>query len=164
MPPAHKQDERGGILVRNVDACGRVGGARPARHKADARLAGELALRLGHHGRTAFLAAHGHGDVGIVQRIEHGQVAFAGHAKELLHAMGDELLHQDLAAGAGGERSRGHINGIGSKIQNKAWQARWMRAQASCKSAVDAAYEMRKYGASPSTPPGTTATWCSRSR
>ncbi len=103
-------------------------------------------------------------DVGIVQRIEHRQVAFAGHAKELLHTMGDELLHQDLAAGAGGERGRVHISGIGSKIQNRAWQARWMRAQASCKSAVDAAYEMRKYGASPSTPPGTTATWCSRSR
>ena len=136
----------------------------PTRHKADTGLAGELALRFGHHGCATLLAAHRHADVGIMQRIEHSQVAFARHAKKLFHAMGDELLHQNLAAGAGGEGDRFHINGIGSKIQNRAWQARWMRAQASCKSAVEAAYEMRKYGASPSTPPGTTATWCSRSR
>ena len=161
---AHEQDHGRRILVRDVNARRGIGGTGPARHKADAGLARELALRLGHHGRAAFLATHGHADVGIVQRIEHGQVAFAGHAEELLHTMGDELLDQNLAAGAGGKISRVHINGIGSKIQNKAWQARWMRAQASCKSAVEAAYEMRKYGASPSTPPGTTATWCSRSR
>ena len=93
--------------MRNVDACGRVGGARPARHKADARLPRELALRLGHHGRAALLAAHGNGDVGIVQCIEHGQVAFAGHAKQLLHAVDEELIDQYLAAGAGGYHGQG---------------------------------------------------------
>ena len=58
-----------------------VGGTGPTRHKADAGLARELALRFGHHGRATLLAAHGHADVGIMQRIEHGQVAFARHAK-----------------------------------------------------------------------------------
>ena len=42
--------------------------------------------------------------------------------------------------------------------QRSASQARRIRAQASCRSAMLAAYEMRKYGASPSTLPGTTAT------
>lgn len=110
------------------------------------RVARELALRFGfHHGCshppggntvTAMLA--------VVQRIQHGQIAFAGHAKEPLHAMGDELLHQDLAAGAGGERSCSYQRYRIRKFRTRVWQARWMRAQASCKSAVEAAYEMRK--------------------
>jgi len=87
--------------VGDVDAGGRIGGPRPPGDKADAGAARELALGLGHHGRAAFLPAHGHRDVGVVQGIEHGQVAFAGHAEELLHPVGQQLVHQDLAPGAG---------------------------------------------------------------
>jgi len=89
--------------VRDVNARRSIGGTRTARHKADTGLAGQLALGLSHHGRTALLAADGDGDVGIVERIEHGQVAFAGHAEQLLHAVEEELIDQDLAAGAGSE-------------------------------------------------------------
>ncbi len=127
----------------------RIGGARPPRHKADTGLAGELALGFGHHGGAALLAAHGHADVGIVQGIQNGQIALAGHAKELLYAMGDELADQNLAAGA-----RGGVWGCGGHVrqsfhktgtnQNSAVHARWMRAQASCRSAMLAAYEIRK--------------------
>ena len=34
-----------------------------------------------------------------MQRVEHRQEAFARHAEQLLHAMRDELVDQDLAAG-----------------------------------------------------------------
>jgi hypothetical protein len=98
---ADEQQQRRRVLVRDVHAGRRVGGTGAARDEADAGLAGELALRLGHHGRAAFLAAHGHVDGRVVQRVEHGQKAFAGHAEELLDAVGDELVDQDLAAGAG---------------------------------------------------------------
>ena len=104
---AHKEQQRRGILVRNVHARRRVGGPRPARHKAHAGLPGELALRLGHHRRAAFLAAHGDGDGRVVQGIQHRQKAFAGHAKKLLHAVHQKLIDKDLAAAAGREVGHG---------------------------------------------------------
>ncbi len=103
---AHEQDHGGRILVRDVYTGRRVGGTRAARHKTDARLAGQFALRLGHHGRAAFLAAHGDVDAGVVQRVKHGEETFTRHTEQLLHAVGDELVNQNLAAGAGS----GHRN------------------------------------------------------
>ena len=47
------------------------------------------------------LAAHGDLDAGVVQAVEHGQVAFARHAEHMLDAMGGQLVDQDMAAEAG---------------------------------------------------------------
>jgi hypothetical protein len=82
-----------------------IGRSRPACHEADAGPARELALGLSHH-RGAALAADGDGDVGVMQSVENGQVALTGYAEQRLDTMGDELAHQDLAAGARGEGRR----------------------------------------------------------
>ena len=74
---------------------------RAARDEAHAGPPGELAVRLGHHGCAAFLAADGQLDGRVVQRVEHGEVRLAGHAEDVLHAVQHELVHEDLAAGAG---------------------------------------------------------------
>ena len=39
-------------------------------------------------------------DVGVVERVEHGQVALPGHAERVLDAVQLELVDEDLAAGA----------------------------------------------------------------
>ncbi|MPN18670.1 hypothetical protein SDC9_166033 [bioreactor metagenome] len=104
---AHEDDERCRILVRNVDARRGIGGSRATRDKADARPTGELALRLGHHGRAAFLAADGDVHLGVVQRVQRGQIAFAGHAEQLPDTVQHKLIDEHLSAGARGEGMRG---------------------------------------------------------
>ena len=56
---ADEQDHRRGILLRDMDAGRRIGGARPARDEADAGPAGRLADGFRHHRGAAFLAADG---------------------------------------------------------------------------------------------------------
>jgi hypothetical protein len=84
---------------------GRVGGTRPPRHHADAGPAGQLAGGFRHHGGTPFLAAHGHAHRHIMQRIQHREIAFARHAEDVGHAMHEQLIDDQLAAGA---RGMGH--------------------------------------------------------
>jgi hypothetical protein len=55
-------------------------------------------MGIGHHGGAAFLAAYGDVDRNVVQAVEHGQVAFSGNAKNVLDAMGNQLIDQDMAA------------------------------------------------------------------
>jgi len=98
---AHEQDHRRRVLLGNVHAGQRIGGARTARHHADAGLAGQFAVRVGHHGRAAFLTAHRDLDVGIVQAVQHRQIAFAGDTKDMFDAMGDQLVDQNVTAKAG---------------------------------------------------------------
>ena len=38
-----------------------------------------------------------------MQRVEHGEIGFARHAKGVLDALRDKLIDEDLAACAGGE-------------------------------------------------------------
>ncbi|KAG1318757.1 hypothetical protein G6F63_015069 [Rhizopus arrhizus] len=97
---AHEQDHRRGVLVGGVHADAGVGGARAARHEADAGLAGQLAVGLGHIGRATFLAADDRLDgIGVrVQRVDAGQIAFAGDHEHAARAMDAQLLHQDLTA------------------------------------------------------------------
>ena len=73
----------------------------PARDEADARPAGRLADRFRHHRGAAFLAADRHGDVAVVKGVEHGEIAFAGHAEDVANAVVDQLIDQHL-----GGRSR----------------------------------------------------------
>ena len=95
---ADEQDDRRGILHGDVDAGRGIGGAGAARHQADAGLAGELAVAVGHHRRAAFLAADDRPDRRIVQRVEHGQIAFARHAIEALDAVRLQRLDDQLSA------------------------------------------------------------------
>ena len=78
-----------------------VGGARAARDEADARLARHLAVGVGHEGGAALLAVDDEADVGVVQRVEHVQIAFAGYAESGVDAVDLQGVDQDLAAGAG---------------------------------------------------------------
>ena len=87
----------------------RVRRTRPPGHQAHAGSAGELPPCLGHEGRAAFLTAGHDPDVGVVQRVEHGQVALAGDTERRGHAVGHEALDDDLPSGAFGLRLCGHV-------------------------------------------------------
>lgn len=69
------------FLEGGVHADRSISGARAAGHEADARLAGHLAVSIGHEGSAALLAVDDEADAGFVQGVQHVQVAFAGHAE-----------------------------------------------------------------------------------
>ena len=96
---ADEHDERRRILARDVDAGRRVGGARPAGDEADARTAGRLADRLRHHRGAALLPAHGDGEIAVVKRVEHREIALARHAEDVAHAVNAQLIDQNLGGG-----------------------------------------------------------------
>ena len=98
---ADEQDHRRRILHRDVDAVAGIGRAGAAGDEADAGPAGQLAIGLGHHRGAAFGAADHDVDRAVMQRVERGEIAFARHAGDALDALRDELVDQDLAAGAG---------------------------------------------------------------
>ena len=89
-----------GILARDVDARRGIGGARPAGDETDAGPAGDLADRLRHHGGAALLAADRDGEVGVVEGVEHRQIALARHAEDVAHAVDAQLIDQNLGGGA----------------------------------------------------------------
>ena len=95
-----ENDQRGRILLGDVDSGQCVGGAGPPGHHANPGLAGELAQCVCHHGSTPFLAADGHVDVDVDQRVEHREKALAGDAKNVFDAVGHQLADEDLPAGA----------------------------------------------------------------
>ena len=98
---ADEEDQRHGIVLGDVDRMRGVGGAWTARHHGDARPSREPRHRIGHHASAGFLAAHRQGDVRVVQRVEHREIALARHAEHVVHTLSDELRDEDLAAGAG---------------------------------------------------------------
>ena len=57
------------------------------------------AVAVGHHRGAAFLAADDGADRRIVQRVEHGEIAFARHAIDAVDAVGLERLDDQLSAG-----------------------------------------------------------------
>ena len=98
---AHEQDQRGGILPRDVDARRRVGGAGAAGDEADAGPSRGLAVGFCHDRGAALVAANGDGDVTVVQRIERGDVALARDAEHVPHPMNHQLVDQDFGGGPG---------------------------------------------------------------
>ena len=86
---ADEQDHRRRILERGVHADRGVAGAGPARDHGDAGLAGELAIGFRHVGGASLVArvdqreavAH------VVERVEHLEIALAGHAERHLDAV-----------------------------------------------------------------------------
>ena len=77
-----------------------AGGARPAGDEANPRLAGQLAVGFGHHGRAAFLAAGDEAELGVIDEgVQGGEEALAGDAEGQRRAVALQLFDQDLAAG-----------------------------------------------------------------
>src|SRR5215213_10311976 len=61
----------------------------------------QLAVGIGHIGDAAFLSADEEVNVrGVVQRVEHGEEAFAGNGEDAVAALDLELVDEDAAAGA----------------------------------------------------------------
>ncbi|CFM02052.1 Uncharacterised protein [Bordetella pertussis] len=136
---ADEQNHRGRVLVGRMHADAGVGGAGAAGDEADPRLAGQLAIGLGHVGRAAFLAADNgvDGAAMLVQGVDAGQVALAGNHEHAPRAVHAQLLHQDLAAVALGQGWRGHdcspwdSRGRAARAahcSNSAWRASRRRA------------------------------------
>jgi hypothetical protein len=96
---ADEDDHRGRILHRRVDADRGIGRARPARDKAQPRLSGQFAPGRRHEGGTAFVAAKDElqRPARVVERVEHREIAFAGHAETAPGAEGDQAVDEELA-------------------------------------------------------------------
>jgi hypothetical protein len=100
---ADKQHHGRGVLERGVQADGRIGGARAARHETHTGPAGELALGFGHEGRATFLPVGDEADaVGMrMKAVEHREVTFARHTEGVGHALGDQALHKKVTGDLG---------------------------------------------------------------
>ena len=97
---ADEQHQGGRILARDMDAVRSVGGSGAAGDEADPGPAGRLADRLGHHGRAGFLTADGDGEIAIMERVEHREIALARHAENVTHAVDAQLIDQNLGGAA----------------------------------------------------------------
>src|SRR5918995_5999734 len=79
-----------------------VGRAGPAGDEGDARASGHLAVGIGHVRGAALLPADGEVDLGrVVQRVEHGQEAFARHREDPVAALDPKLVDKDASARSG---------------------------------------------------------------
>ena len=64
--------------------------------------AGELAVRFGHVGDAAFLAANDEPQpvADVVERVQHGEIALAGDAECEVRALRDQVVDQNRTAGS----------------------------------------------------------------
>jgi hypothetical protein len=97
---AHQQEHRRRVLEGGVHADAHVRRARPAGDEADPRPARELAVGLGHVRGTRLVAGDDQADGGVVQRVEHREVALARDAEGDLRPVALELVAEDLRARA----------------------------------------------------------------
>src|SRR5207245_1749019 len=97
----NEQNERGRILLGNVESRGRVGRTGSARDETDAGAASRLPASFGHDGGAALMPADGNGNIAVVKRIERRDIALARNAEHVPHAMDEELIDQDFAGGPG---------------------------------------------------------------
>ena len=104
---ADQQDHRRRVLGGGVDPDAGVRGPRSAGDQADPGAAGELPVGLGHVRGPRLVAGDDQSQRGVVQRVEHGEVALARDAEGQLGAMDGELIDEDLASGAGHVRTSG---------------------------------------------------------
>ena len=95
----HEKHHGRGILKSGVHADGGIGRARPARHKADARAAGEFARSLGHEGGTALLPVDDEFNIVFVgmKAVQHRQKTLPRNAKSVGHPLGNEAFDQQMA-------------------------------------------------------------------
>ena len=106
---ADKDNQRRRVLPGDMNAGRGIGGAGTAGDEDDARPAGDLADRLRHHGRAAFLTADGELDRPVVERVQRREIAFARHAEHVLHAVNEQLIDQNFTAGAGAVVGAQHV-------------------------------------------------------
>jgi len=83
-----------------MDGMGAVGRSRPARDEDDAGPPGQPADRIGHETGPCLLPADGDVDLRIMQCVEHREIAFAGDAENVLHALDQQLIDKDFSPGA----------------------------------------------------------------
>ena len=97
-----EQDHGRGILPGDMHAGAGVRRAGRARHHADAGAAGKLSVGFRHHGRAAFLAAHDERQAvaAVIERVEHGQIAFARNAEDHSGSMQAKLIGQNFSPGS----------------------------------------------------------------
>jgi len=82
---ADEQHHRRGVLERRMHADRRIGRARSTSDECHARLPGQLGVGIGHEGRAGLVAIDDQADAArVVQRIEHGEVAFARNAEDVI--------------------------------------------------------------------------------
>ena len=115
---ADEHDQRRRVLLGDVDAGRGVGGAGAAGAEHHTGPAGDLADGLRHHGGAALLAADGELDRPVVEGVERREIALARHAEHVLHAVDDELVDQDFAAGAGAVIGAQHFFLLGLQPSN----------------------------------------------
>jgi hypothetical protein len=109
---ADEQDHRHGVLFGQMHGNRGVGGAGAAADEGDAGRVGQFGVGHRHKARAAFVAANDGLDVvALMQRVEHGEIAFAGYAEHPVSAVGDKAIDQQVR-GATGCRS-GHGEGLG---------------------------------------------------
>ncbi len=84
-----------------------------ARHEADPGAARELPVRLRHVRGAGLVAAGDEADRAVAERVEDLEVALARYAEGEVGAVDDELVDEDLPAGAAlaPSRHRGRVIG-----------------------------------------------------
>ena len=92
-----EEHHRGGVLPCGVDRDHGVGGAGAAGDHGDARGFAEPALGQGHEAGTALVAGDHRVDRGVVQAVEHVEVAFTRHRIDAGHAVGFEGFDDEVA-------------------------------------------------------------------
>ena len=86
------------IMFGDMDAMCRVGRARPARNEAYSRSPCQSPYGQGRHRRPGLLTADYHLNCGVVQSVECGQIGFARYTVDVVDALNDELVDENLAA------------------------------------------------------------------
>jgi len=98
QPDEHQQ--RCLVLLRGVNADGRVEHTRPAGDHQHPGATGELAMCLGgERGATLVTACHEPQPRRVVERVEHGEVALAGHTEGNIGAERDQLVDECSCGG-----------------------------------------------------------------
>ena len=87
-------------MHRDVNAVRGVEGARSPGDESHARFVRELAMRFGHHRRTALVTADDILDSASVKRVQYRQEAFARNRKYSVHTKLGELFDKYVPAGS----------------------------------------------------------------
>ena len=93
---AEDADQRRAVHVGVGDASDQVGRARPERAEADAGLAGQPAIGVGHERRGLLVAAQHELDLAIHQGNHHVGILLARNAEDVGHALGLETPHEEV--------------------------------------------------------------------
>ena len=93
---ADEADHGRAVHVRVRHAGHQIGGAGAEGAEADAGLAGEPAVDVGHEGRRLLVAAEDEVDVALHQRHHHIGVLLAGNPEDVGHTLGFEAFDQKI--------------------------------------------------------------------